>query len=78
MVVRSLRVIDRDNCTVELRVGAVYQMLAYMGAIVARLSDDDAYQRERATIDTILASARPHLWSHEPACFAQWFELEAQ
>ena len=78
MAAGSFRVVDRDANTVDLRVGAIYQMLAYTGVVVARMPSHDTYVRARAAIDAILASARPHLWTHEPACVAQWFELEAR
>ena len=75
MAVTTLQVRDRERGAVELRIGAVYTMLAYVGVVIARIPGA-VVDRERDRVAKLLASARPDLWSDEPACIAELFSME--
>ena len=76
MAVTTLRVLDAQGAERERRLAAVVMMLTYLGAIVARVPSDEVLQRERERLIALFASARPHLWSKEPACIAELFTME--
>jgi len=76
MALTTLRVLDAKGVERERRVAAVLSMLTYIGAIVARLPNEAALERDREQLLALFASARPHLWSKEPACVAELFSME--
>jgi hypothetical protein len=76
MAVTTLRVLDAQGVERERRLAAVVMMLTYLGAIVARLPSEAVLEREREGLLALFASARPRLWSKEPACVAELFTME--
>ncbi|MFN0246648.1 MAG: hypothetical protein ACKV2T_07050 [Kofleriaceae bacterium] len=77
MTVTNLRIVDANGEERERRVGALYHMLMYVGAVVVRVTGTPSSTVivERGNeIAALLASARPHLWSStSPSCVAELF-----
>ncbi|MCE9576812.1 MAG: hypothetical protein K8W52_26940 [Deltaproteobacteria bacterium] len=75
MTTATVRIVDEAG-EVERRYVAIYQVLWMVGAIMV-MGRAVELERQRDLIERVLPSGRPRLRSVEPACVAEWFELEA-
>jgi len=72
----TLEVRDPAGTRLEIRIGAVYEMLYYVGAAVAHVPPAAA-DEDRPVVVGMLQSARPHLWPDDPVCVAELWSMEA-
>jgi hypothetical protein len=77
MTLTTLRLVDASGEERERRIGALYNMLMYVGAVVVRVTgapSNVVFDERRDEIIALVTSARPHLWSStSPACLAELF-----
>jgi hypothetical protein len=71
----NARVIDASGIEIEQRRIALYHVLWMVGAIMV-IGRGDELERQHDLIERVLPSGRPHLWTEEPACVAEWFTME--
>jgi hypothetical protein len=72
----TLRFVGLGGEAVETRVGAVYDIVCFAAAAIARGADGPGLAWARTEILAILSSARPHLWGDEPMTVAELGLLE--
>ena len=68
----TLRVVE-GTAEREWRIGGAYTMVAWVGAVVARVKTRASYDAHRVTLLDLLGSARPHLRGDEPVCLAELY-----
>jgi hypothetical protein len=71
----TLEVKGPGGARLEIRIGAVYEMLYYVGTAIARIAPAAA-EADRAAVVELLQSARPHLWPDDPVSIAELWSME--
>lgn len=71
----TARIVDEAGSVLEYRQVTIYTVLWLVGAVMVIGSADDL-ERKSKLLEQLVPSGRPHMWTQEPACVAEWFKME--